>query len=100
MAHTTEADLNAAKARWREERAFRPTPLSVRYDRDSKNIVIYFEHGAIFMVPSHKLEGLHHAADDDLAAVELLGETGLHWEKLDVDYTIAGLLSGLSLKKD
>lgn len=98
MAHTTDADLKEAKARWHEERASRPVPLSVRYDRHSENIVICFEDGTTFVVPPCALESLRNATEDDLATVELLGETGLHWEKLDVDYTIAGLMDRLSLK--
>lgn len=35
-------------------------------------------------------------ADDQLAAVELLGQGyGLHWEELDVDLSLPGLMAGL-----
>jgi hypothetical protein len=41
-------------------------------------------------------QGLETATDEDLAAVEILGAGyGLHWEALDVDLSIPGLLAGL-----
>jgi hypothetical protein len=41
-------------------------------------------------------EGLQDASDDDLAEVEILGRGyALHWEKLDVDLSVPGLLAGL-----
>lgn len=38
------------------------------------------------------LEGL---SDDELAKVELLGETGLHWKTRHVDFRIVGLMAGI-----
>jgi hypothetical protein len=87
--------LAAAKLRWQQERSERPIPIGVRYDDTSSRLVITFTNGAIFMVPARLLEGLEQASDADLAKVELLGETGLHWEDLDVDFTISGLMSGI-----
>ncbi|PYB77056.1 DUF2442 domain-containing protein [Rhizobium wuzhouense] len=95
MAEITDADLEAAKRRWAEERAERPAPSAVRFDRDSERIVVEFTNGAAFLVPARALEGLQKATPDDIADVELLGETGLHWERLDVDYTIQGLMAGI-----
>lgn len=95
MADVTDAELAEAKARWQTERAGRPIPVSVRYDGKSGRIVVDFENGAAFMVPAQALEGLAEATESELAEVELLGETGLHWESLDIDYTITGLMSGI-----
>ncbi len=47
------------------------------------------------MVPARSLQGLEDATDDELSEVELAGETGLHWESKDVDFTIAGLMHGI-----
>lgn len=93
MADVSDTELAEAKARWRAERSGRPIPVAVRYDSKSGRIVVDFENGAAFMVPSRALEGLQEATEAELAEVELLGETGLHWETLDVDYTISGLMS-------
>jgi hypothetical protein len=95
MDEVSEADLQAAKARWAEERAGRPIPVAVRFDRGAERIVVDFANGATFLVPARALEGLENATVDELADVELLGETGLHWETLDVDYTIHGLMAGI-----
>lgn len=95
MGDISDADLQAAKARWAEERAGRPIPVAVRFDRATERIVVDFVNGATFLVPARALEGLGNATIDELAEVELLGETGLHWESLDVDYTIQGLMAGI-----
>jgi hypothetical protein len=95
MVEVTDAELQEAKARWTEERAIRPIPVAARFDRESERIVVDFANGATFLVPARAIEGLEHATLDELAEVELLGETGLHWERLDVDYTIQGLMAGI-----
>jgi hypothetical protein len=95
MVEVTDAELQSAKARWVEERAGRPIPVAARFDRESGRIVVDFANGATFLVPARALEGLEQATLDELAEVELLGETGLHWETLDVDYTIQGLMAGI-----
>ena len=71
-------------------------PESVRYDRKHRRIEILFEGGALFAFPVELAQGLRGAASADLADVRLSpGGTGLHWERLDVDLGIAGLLSGI-----
>jgi hypothetical protein len=95
MVETTDAELAAAKERWGAEITQRPIPSSVRFDGTSGRIVVEFQNGAAFMVPARSLEGLADASDAELAEVELLGETGLHWENLDIDYLIAGLMNGV-----
>ena len=92
---TTEPKLQSAKTRWTEERANRPIPCAVRFDPVTERIVVDFVNGATFLVPARALEGLEQATVDELAEVELLGETGLHWQTLNVDYTIQGLMAGI-----
>ncbi|WP_426240395.1 DUF2442 domain-containing protein [Pararhizobium sp. DWP1-1-3] len=77
------------------ERNQSPIPASVRFDEASGRIVVDFTNGAAFMVPARAIQGLENATDVQLAEVELMGETGLHWETLDVDFTIAGLMNGI-----
>ncbi|WP_414832094.1 DUF2442 domain-containing protein [Afifella sp. YEN Y35] len=91
----SDAEREAAARRAQAEVASRPAPESVRYDRASGRIIVEFENGSAFMVPARSLQDLEDASDDDLAAVELLGAYGLHWEKLDVDFTIPGLMAGI-----
>lgn len=77
------------------EREAHPVPISARYDSPSRRIVVEFSNGSAFMVPAHALQNLEAASDADLSEVELLGETGLHWERLDVDFRISGLMAGI-----
>jgi len=79
-------------ADWRLEL---PTPRGADYDQATGRIVVEFENGSTFTVPARSLEGLVEASDANIAEVELLGETGLHWENLDIDYEIAGLITGI-----
>jgi len=45
---------------------------------------------------ARRAHGLEEASDDALAEVEILGlGFGLHWERLDVDLSVPGLLAGL-----
>lgn len=90
-----DKQYQAAVARGNAERLDRPVPVSVRYEAKPGRIVVEFESGASFMVPTSALQGLAKADPHDLAQVELLGETGLHWPSLDIDFTIAGLMRGV-----
>lgn len=89
-----EAVYEAATKRGEEERAKSAIPEAVHFDKDSGRIVVEFTNGSAFMVPARNLQGLQEATDEELSEVELLGETGLHWETLDVDYRIAALMAG------
>ena len=95
MSDVSDIELAEAKARWQAECVARPVPVSVRYDKLSGRIVVEFMNGSAFMVPARSLQFLDTATDEQLAEVELLGETGLHWESLDVDYSIAGVMNGV-----
>ncbi|WJH40960.1 DUF2442 domain-containing protein [Aliirhizobium terrae] len=95
MAEVSDAELAQAKLNWQAERLERPTPSSVRFDVSSERVVVDFVNGASFIFPARSIEGLETATADELADVTLLGETGLHWEALDLDYSIAGLMNGI-----
>lgn len=95
MAETSDEELARAKQRWEMERAERPTPSAVRFDGASERFIVDFTNGASFIFPARSVEGLEEASSEELAEVSLLGETALHWERLDLDYTIAGLMSGV-----
>ena len=92
-----ELKAQFAKATQDGEKAMRAEPQarSVHYDRSSSRIIIDLKNGATFIVPCELLQGLSEASPDDIAEVEL-GPRGaaLHWEKLDVDFSLEGLMSG------
>ena len=58
--------------------------------------VVELTNGCTFAFPPRMAQGLEAATDDELATVELLGAGyGLHWETLDTDLSVPGLLAGL-----
>ena len=66
------------------------------YDYATNRLVIELKNGATHSVPCHLLQGLHDAAPLDIAAVELgLRGASLHWEKLNWDFTVGGLVRGI-----
>ncbi len=95
MAEVKDADLIEARRLWETERTERPIPVSVRFDPASERVIVDFANGAAVQFPARAVEGLQQASAEELAEVELLGETGLHWETLDVDYSISGLMRGI-----
>lgn len=69
--------------------------ISAHYDDVSHLIVIRLNSGSVFCFPPDIAQGLAWASKEDLAAVEITPSgAGLHWEKLDADFSIPGLLSG------
>ncbi|HZF40774.1 MAG TPA: DUF2442 domain-containing protein [Blastocatellia bacterium] len=67
-----------------------------RYDRKSNRLIIELMNGATHIVPCELIQGLRDADPKEISAVEL-GPRGasLHWEKLDQDFTVGGLVRGV-----
>ena len=85
-------------AQRRGEEALRSEPRAkrARYDRKTGRILVELTNGCSFAFPARRAEGLEGASDDELAEVTILGlGLGLHWEGLDVDLSVPGLLAGL-----
>jgi hypothetical protein len=76
--------------------AGQPRAAKAYYDARKGRLVVELTNGVILMLPPKLLQGLKHATPAQLAAVELtpLG-TGLHWEALDADLSVAGLAAGI-----
>ena len=67
--------------------------LSDRYDRRTGRVMMELTSGFVFGFPARAIPALAKASDDQLSAVELSpGGSGLHWNDLDVDLSIPGLL--------
>lgn len=95
MAEPTDAELDAAEERGRIAMATAPRARAARYDAENDRIVVDLANGCTFLFPARILQGLENASDDELAGVE--PDTfgfGLHWERLDADFTVAGLMAG------
>jgi hypothetical protein len=73
-----------------------PRARAARYDRRTGRLHVELTNGCSFAFPARSAQGLERASDAELARVEVLGlGLGLHWERLDVDLSVPGLLAGL-----
>jgi hypothetical protein len=96
MAEPTDDQIDAALARGEAARLAEPRAASARYDRQLDRVIIDLTNGCTFAFPPRLAQGLETATADDLAQVEVLGTgSGLHWEALDADLSVSGLLAGL-----
>lgn len=96
MAELTDAEIDAALERGRLAELSEPRAETVRYDRRNSRIIVELTNGCTFAFPPRLAQGLEAASDEELDAVEILGAGyGLHWEALDVDLSVPGLLAGL-----
>lgn len=73
-----------------------PRAISAYYDPEARLIIMQLRSGATFSFPPEVAQGLAGAATEELAQVEItpMGD-GLHWETLDADFTVVGLLAGV-----
>ncbi|MEM1254769.1 MAG: DUF2442 domain-containing protein [Cyanobacteria bacterium P01_H01_bin.21] len=95
-----EANLDLQIAQARQTAALaavtEPRAVSAHYDTNSGLIVILLKSGAVYSFPSTIAQGLTNADAKLLAEVEITpAGDGLHWETLDVDFTVKGLLAGI-----
>jgi hypothetical protein len=102
MANTglDETTLKTAIAKAREAtalaNAIEPRAESAYYDQSSDRIVINLKSGATYSFPPALAQGLAGASPKDLAEVEVTPSgDGLHWEKLDADFSVPALLAGV-----
>jgi len=87
-----------AEAEERGQRSLHTEPRArtARYDRRTGRVHVALTNGCSFAFPARSAQGLERASDADLAQVEILGlGLALHWDRLDVDLSVPGLLAGL-----
>jgi hypothetical protein len=96
MAELTDRQIEQANERGRRLASIEPRAASARYDRRSGRIVVELTNGCTFAFPPRLAQGLERASDEELETVEVLGSGyGLHWEPLDVDFSVPGLMAGI-----
>jgi hypothetical protein len=96
MAELTDGEIGAARQRGHAARLEEPRAASARYDRSLGKILIELTNGCTFSFPPRLAQGLEFATDDQLFDIEILGSGyGLHWEALDADLSVPGLLAGV-----
>jgi hypothetical protein len=96
MAELTDAQIDAALERGVTARMHEPRAATARYDGRLGRVIVELTNGCTFAFPPKLAQGLEAASEEQLSQVELLGAgSGLHWEALDADLSIPGLLAGL-----
>ena len=96
MVELTDAQIDAAMERGRTAHLNEPRAIKARYNKKLGRMVVELTNGCTFTFPPHLAQGLETATDEQLAQVEILGAGyGLHWEALDADLSVPGLLMGL-----
>jgi hypothetical protein len=96
MVELTDARIDAALQRGKDAALNEPRAAAVRYDRKLGRMIVELTNGCTFSFPPRLAQGLETATEDQLAQVEILGRGyGLHWEALDADLSVPGLLAGL-----
>lgn len=96
MAKLSDDEIDAAVAKGKSLGKTEPVASSARYDAVKKRLVIGLSNGAEVAIPKDKVEGLEAATGGEIAEVSLTGGGyGLHWEKLDVDLSVPGLIAGV-----
>lgn len=70
--------------------------VAIRYEAEDRTFHVVLKNGVTFSFPADQVQDLSEASDADLAEFEILGEGyALHWEKLNVDFTVGGLAAGI-----
>lgn len=96
MADISDADFARAERAGAEALTNEPRAVAARFDAESGRVIVDLANGCAFVFPARMAQGLESATDAELAEVEVLGRGyGLHWERLDVDLSVPGLLAGL-----
>lgn len=95
MAEMTDGMIDAALERGHLAQMHECRADKATYDRHSRHVVIELTNGCVFAFPSALVEALRTADADQISAVEILGQGyGLHWEALDLDLSVIGLMAG------
>ena len=74
-----------------------PCAVAVRYDANSQQIVIDLTSGCSLHIPPQIVQGLAKATNTELRTVRILGPgTTIFWPKLDLHFSVEGLLEGIT----
>jgi hypothetical protein len=88
-----ERQFQAAVIRGRALDAAEPRAAEAYYDRSTGRIILELRNGCVFGFPAEAEESLRGATPEQLAGVEVVGGEGLHWEELDADISVPGLIA-------
>jgi len=89
-------EIARAKAAGEKADATQPRAESVHYDKSDNLIVIRLKNSAIFSFPPKLAQGLEGASPEQLADIWIPPSgSSVHWESLDVDFSIPELIAGI-----
>jgi hypothetical protein len=94
----SELRRNFASASLAGRRAARQEPraASARFQSRIWALEVELTSGVTLKIPIQLIPELEHATPRDIRAVEVLGRgSGLHWERLNVDLSVPGLIAGV-----
>jgi Protein of unknown function (DUF2442) len=95
MVKLSDPEFEAAEVLGKRVYEMVPHATAVRYDRKKERLIIDLTNTCTFAVPARLLQGLEEASDEQIEAFEMSGDGyGLHWDSLDADFTVQGLLIG------
>jgi hypothetical protein len=87
------AQIPAARARDARNRKAGRRATAAYHDRQNNRIMLELTNGFVFGFPVSSVPALAKASAKQLSQVELSpGGGGLHWDELDVDLSVPGLL--------
>lgn len=98
---TSDAEIDAALVRAREYDERRPRCVGVEYRSPDDAIVVELATGVVIVVPRRLIQGLGDASPAQVADVTAEDHgAALHWNELDLDHSVAGLIDGVFGTRD
>ena len=95
MVELSKQEFEAANARGLTYSENHPVAMAARYNRSNDRVIVDLANGCTFAFPPRLVQGLQDATPEQLAQVYTGSGVGLHWDDLDVDVTVAGLVNGI-----
>ncbi len=76
--------------------ASEPRAAAAHYDEANNRLIVKLRNGVIFIVPCSLIQGLSSAKREKIAAVKVMPRgAALHWDELDVQMSVPGLVAGV-----
>lgn len=95
MADLSDSQIAAANERGRIYFETHPIAKSARYDAVSDRVIVNLTNGCTFIFPPKLVQGMEGATCEQIAQIDIGSGIGLHWEELDVDVRVSGLMAGV-----
>lgn len=93
MKDELKEEIRAARALGKHLASVEPRAVHAEYDVQRGVVMVQLKSGCWFGFPPGLGEGLENATANQLAAVEVdPGGAGLHWEELDADISVPGVI--------